>query len=109
MRDPFTVRTRLNFSSDQRTRIILFCSKLDLLAGETASAVTVQAEDTQGRVFPLVVEYVGKVPGFDWMTQVVVKLPDELEGAGAVQVSVSLRGMASNKAVITIKVGDTSP
>ena len=108
MRDPFAVRTQLNFSADQRTRIILFASQLDLLPGENASDVTVQAEDTQSKVLPLVVENVGKVPGFDWLTQVVVKLPDELEGAGDVQVSISLRGLVSNKAVITIKIGDTS-
>ena len=25
-------------------------------------------EDSQGRIFPLVVEFVGAVPGFDWLT-----------------------------------------
>ena len=28
--------------------------------------------------YPLTVEFVGKVPGFDWLTQVLVKLPDNL-------------------------------
>ena len=68
--------------------------------------MTAQAENAQGKGFPLVVENVAKVPGFDWLTQVVVKLPDELDGAGDVQVSISLRGMVSNKALITIKVSD---
>jgi hypothetical protein len=106
-RDPFTVRTQFNLSPDQRTRIILFASKLDLLAGENAADVIVQAEDTQGRVFPLLVENVAKVPGFDSLTQFVVKLPDELEGAGNVQVSITFHGLVSNKAVIMIKAGDT--
>jgi hypothetical protein len=39
---------------------------------------------------------------------VVVKLADELEGKGDVQVSITLRGLASNKGVVTIKAG-TSP
>lgn len=104
-RDPFTVRPQLDFSSDHLTRIILFASKFDLLPGENASAVIAQAEDTQGRVFPLAVEYVGTVPGIDGMTQVVVKLPNELDGAGDVQVSVSLHGLVSNKPIITIKAG----
>ena len=81
---------------------MLFASQLDLLPGEGASAVTAQAEYNGGKVVPLVVEYVGKVQGFDSLTQVVVKLPDELAGAGNVQVSVSLRGLVSNKALITI-------
>ena len=105
-RGPFAVRTRFNFSPDQRTRILLFASNLELLPGEDASKVTAQAENAQGKGFPLVVENVAKVPGFDWLTQVVVKLPDELDGAGDVQVSISLRGMVSNKALITIKVSD---
>ena len=44
----------------------------------------------------------------DGLTQVVVKLADDLEGKGDVQVSISLRGSASNKGVVTIKSG-TSP
>jgi hypothetical protein len=43
------------------------------------------------------------------MTELVVKLPDELEGAGDVHVRVSLRGVQSNSALITIKVAGTSP
>lgn len=104
-RDPFTVHTPHNFSLDRQTRIILFASNIELLPGEDASDVTARAEDVQGRVSPLIVENVRKVPGFDWLTQVVVKLPDELDGAGDVQVSISLRGLVSNKAVITVKLG----
>jgi len=35
-----------------------------------------------------------------------VKLPDELEAAGDVQVSISLHSSTSNKGVITIKASD---
>ena len=107
-RGPFAVRTRLSFNPDQRTRIILFASNLELLPGEDASDVTAKAEDAQGNVIPLIVENVGKVPGFDWLTQVTIKLPDELETKGEVQVSITLRGRVSNKGLVTIKVG-TSP
>jgi uncharacterized protein (TIGR03437 family) len=72
----------------------------ELLPGEDASNITVKAQNTT-----LVVESVRQVPGSEWMTQLVVKLPDELEGAGDVQVSVSLHGVTSNKALITIKAG----
>jgi VCBS repeat protein len=101
-RDPFSVRTIQNFSSDQHTRIMLFASNMDLLPGEPISAVTAQAETESGGVHMLAVEYVGKVLNFNSLTQINVSLPDELEGAGNVQVSVSLHGVASNKALITI-------
>ena len=100
VRDPFPLTTPYNFSSDQRTRIMLFAIGLELLPGEDASVVTAQAEDSAHRIYPLAIEYVGKVPGFDWLTQVNVRLPDGLAAAGDVLVSISLRGAASNKVVI---------
>lgn len=103
VRDPLPIITSLNFSSDHRTRVMLFATNADLLPGETSSVVTAQAEDSQHRIFALPVEFVGKVPGFDWLTEVVVKLPDELTNAGDVQVSIALRGVASNKALLTIQ------
>ncbi|HEX8774717.1 MAG TPA: hypothetical protein VF735_14190 [Pyrinomonadaceae bacterium] len=103
MRDPFPVVTMQNFSQDHRTRVILFALDLDLDPGEAASAISAQAEDSHGNVFPLTIEHLGTVPGYDWITQVNIKLPDELGGAGDVQVSVSLHGKMSNKALITIR------
>lgn len=103
MRDPFPVSTLLNFSLDQRTRIMLFATGLELMPNESISAVTAQAEDSAHKIYPLTVEYVGKVPNLDWATQVTVSLPDGLAGAGDVLVSVSLRGAASNKVIVGIR------
>ena len=103
LRDPFPLTTLNNFSFDQRTRITLFAIGLELMPGEDVSVVTAQAEDTGHKVYPLKVEYVGKVPGFDWLTQVVIRLPDDFVNAGDVLVNVSLRGAVSNKAVIGIR------
>lgn len=101
MRDPFPLTTTNNFSADHRTRVTLFAVNLELLSGENISVVTAQAEDAAHKLYPLQVEYVGKVPAFDWLTQVVVKLPDA--GAGDFWVTISLRGAASNKALIGIR------
>ena len=103
LRDQFSLNTLFNFSSDQRTRVVLFATGLELMPGENISVVTAQAEDSAHMVYPLTVEYVGKVPNFDWLTQVNVRLPDGLAGAGDVLVSVSLRGAASNKVIIGIR------
>ncbi|MDQ3802620.1 MAG: hypothetical protein M3416_02035 [Acidobacteriota bacterium] len=102
-RDPFTLFSPQNLSPDRRLRVMLLAANLRLLPGEDASAVLVQAEDSRHRLFPLPVEFVGKVPNFDWLTQITVSLPDELEGAGDVWVSVSLRGVSSNRALIKIQ------
>ena len=103
MRDPFSVLTLQNFSPDRQARVALFAVHLELGAGEDSSAVTAQAEDAAQRIYPLSVEYVGKVPLFDWLSQVIVKLPGEIAGAGDVMVSIKLRGASSNKVLIKIK------
>ena len=103
LRDPFPIVNTLNLSFDQRTRIILFATGLKLMPGEDASSVTALAEDSQGGLHPLTVEFVGNVPSLNWLTQVVIKLPDQLTNAGDVRVSISLHGATSNKAIISIK------
>ena len=101
--DPFAVVNTNNFSSDQRTRIILLTTGLKLAAGEDTTAVTVTAEDPQLGVHPLAVEFVGPVPGFNWLTQVVVKLPDSLANKTSALATITVHGVTSNKALITIK------
>jgi hypothetical protein len=103
LRDPFPLATTNNFSLDQRTRITLFAVGLELLPGEDVSVVTAQAEDVGNKIYPLKVEYVGKVPGFDWLTQVVIRVPDDFLNAGDFLVSVHLRGAVSNKVVVGIR------
>jgi hypothetical protein len=103
VRDPFPVVTSQNFSSDRHSRVMLFAVNVDLRPGENASTVTAQAEDSTHRIYPLPVESVGKVPGYDWLTQVVVKLPDELGSAGDVSVSINFRSATSNKVLVRMK------
>jgi hypothetical protein len=99
LRDAFGLINPLNFSSDQRTRIVLFAVDLNLAAGDL---ITVQAEDAQHVIHQLPVEFVGAVPGFGGLSQVVVKLPDDL-APGDFMVSLTLRGVSSNKGLMTIK------
>jgi len=103
MRDPFPLNTPFNFSSDHQTRIILLARNADLLPGETSSAITAQAEDSLLMVYPLTVEFSGKVPGFDSWTQVVVRLPDSVSGNGDLLATITIHGKISNKARIRIQ------
>jgi uncharacterized protein (TIGR03437 family) len=103
MRDPFPLTNLFNFNADTRTRVMLFVTNLDLLPGENSAAVTARAEDAGLNVYPLTVEYVGKVAGFDWLSQVVVKLPDNTPAGQTILVSVTLKGQTSNKAPVRLK------
>ena len=98
VRDPFAVLNPFNFSFDHRTRIMLFAMNADLLPGENISAVTARAEDAQLNTYPLTVEFVGTVPGYDWLTQIVVKLPDNLPVNQNLFVTITLHNQTSNKA-----------
>jgi CSLREA domain-containing protein len=112
VRDPFALLGDHNFSSDHRTRITLFALHAQLKAGETASAVTAEA-DVSGTIVPLTIESVRTVPNFDWLTQVVVKFPVNFStgGGGPVdaRIRISLRGANSNQAVITIVPAPPGP
>lgn len=107
-RDPFPVSQTILFSADPRTRVMLFAQNVELLPGETASALTAAAEDSAHNVYPLTVERVDRVPGFEWMTSVVVRLSDQMTGStGEVLVGVTLRGRASNR--VRFRVGAQQP
>jgi Big-like domain-containing protein len=102
-KEPISVVAEHFLAADQRTRLILIGLNLELKPGETVSAITAQAEDAQQKTYLLAVESVSSVPKFPWLIQVIVKLPDELQGAGEVWLSVSLRGNKSNKVSLRIK------
>ncbi len=100
--DPMTVISDHNFSSDHHTRINLFAYNLELRNGEDQTAITVEAEDAQHQVYQLPIEAVTEVPNFNWISQVTVKLTDELQGRGNVAFRVKLRGLASNQLPISV-------
>jgi glucose/arabinose dehydrogenase len=102
-RDPFPLLDPFNFSSDSRTRLMFFGTNLDLLPGELSTALTARAEDAQLNVYSMTVEFVGKVPGYDWLTEVVLRLPDNLPNGQDVWVSVTLHGQTSNRARIRMR------
>ena len=101
--ETFPIINERNFSSDQRTRILVFATGVKLAAGENASAVTATAEDSVGGVRPLAVEFVGQVPNFDWLSQVVLKLSDQLP-TGDQKIRISLHGQTSNFVLVGVKL-----
>lgn len=105
LREPFPPNQLISFGADSRTRIMLFAKNLDLLPGENASSVTVEAENGARVRYPLTVEHVGKVAGFEWLSMLIVRLHDELGDVGDVLVGLQLRGMASNR--VRIGIGHT--
>jgi Calx-beta domain len=89
-----------NFGPTNRTRIALFATGLNL----TGPPVTATAEDSQGNVQPLTVEFVGKLPNpdFAWLTQVVVKFNDQ-PTTGDLKLRVSWDGHTSKPVPVAVQ------
>ena len=102
-REPFTVRTPVNLSSDHRTRIMLFAINVELLSGETPSAITVRAIDARGQSYDLPVEQLVKFPNLSWLSSLIVRLPDDTSINGDLTINVTLHGATSNSALVAIK------
>lgn len=110
--EPFSLNSEANFNpSDPQTRITLFGMNLDFLQGEGLNALTADAQDAAGNIYPLGVEYVGTVPSFDGIYMVVVRLNDSMpNNVGDVLVRLNLHGMASNRVRVAIgQVGGGPP
>jgi uncharacterized protein GlcG (DUF336 family) len=101
-REPFSTLTKIKFGTDRATRVMLFAMNVNLQPGETASAITADAEDAAHNIYPLVVESAGRVPDQPWATSIVMRLPPELPETGDVLVRIKYGGIASNRVRVGI-------
>ena len=101
-REPFTTTADVPFSSDSATRIMLFALNLSFRPGETAGAVTADAEDADHNLHELLVEHVGSVTNQPWATSIVMRLPPSVPATGDVLVRIKYRGLASNRVRVGI-------
>ncbi|MFL6336848.1 MAG: DUF1800 family protein [Pyrinomonadaceae bacterium] len=124
--EPFPVVSPVNWNADksntrdQQTRVMLFAMGLPLLAGEGAGALTADAQDSSGRVYPLKVEALSK-PSYDifdvtgkrhvaqpqdWLWAVTLRLDEQMtDTLGDVLVRINLHGLSSNR--VRIAIGQT--
>jgi hypothetical protein len=101
-RDPFSVRNFSNFSTDHTTRVMLLSANLDLQPGDGPSIVTVQADNGNGSPYPLTVEWIGRLPGLDWITVVIVKLPAGLTDSNQALFSITAHNQSSNAVLVSL-------
>jgi len=100
--EPFSPTATIAYASDTRTRVCIFAMDLELLAGEGANAFSSDVQDGSGKIYPLKVEYVGRVPDFPGITMIVVRLADDLGDVGDVLLRLNLHGMSSNRVRVAI-------
>jgi hypothetical protein len=110
--EPFQLTSDGYFgASDSRTRIALFGTDFEFLQGEGVNALSADAQDAAGALYPLSVEYVGTVPNFAGVYMVIVRLNDSMaSNLGDVLLRLRLHGMASNRVRVAIgQIGGGPP
>src|SRR6185369_4563291 len=103
-RDPFPVVNAadlLNLGVDRNTRVIVFATNLQLLQGESSSAVTVTLVDSNNQSYEIPAEEVRPVPNFPF-TQVIFRLPDNAP-VGTCIITLKAHGQTSNSGSIRIR------
>jgi len=102
-RDPVALSNNAYFGADKRTRLQLYVVDLDLFSGETLSIISASARDAQQVSHALTIEDLRKVPGVPWMSQLTLRLPNEVVSPGDAFVSVTARGQQSVEVRIHIQ------
>jgi len=100
IREPFSLTTLFNMSTDQRTRVMLFATNLD---PATRNTWVVTAVSTTGVQYQLPVEYAGLCLGADATTSFIVILPQDPALHGDLTVTLSVAGVRSNPIVFAIR------
>nr|MDQ2936991.1 hypothetical protein [Acidobacteriota bacterium] len=96
--EPFFAKSSFfGYGSDKSNTIILFAVNLSLKIGDDGNAVTASAEDVAHRQYALKVEYVGKVPGQEWLTQLNLGLDKDMGDVGDVLIRIAYQGVNSNR------------
>jgi uncharacterized protein GlcG (DUF336 family) len=103
-KEPFPLAASVRFGNDTQTRIMLFSKNLQLQPGETAADVTAHIETSNGPR-PVMVEYVGILPDYDWATTVIIRLPADIGDVGDVLVGIRYHNMNSNR--VRLGIGHT--
>ncbi len=96
--EPFLPTSSVRWSTDNRTRVVLYALNLTLQPGENFSAVTVEAEDGTQRRYNFEVEYVGLVPEQPLISAIIIRLSNDLTAVGDLLVQVKYQGRNSNRA-----------
>ncbi|HVF49592.1 MAG TPA: hypothetical protein VNA19_05875 [Pyrinomonadaceae bacterium] len=115
----FGMFTSAALSGDQRTRVMLFATGIRAAANfesandvrkgngvvlaNLAESVAVQARLSDGRTYLLPVEYAGAQGQYAGVDQITVRLIQELQGAGNVELTIVVDGQHSNTATITVR------
>jgi hypothetical protein len=100
--EPFDLTYDYPWSGRRRTRLVLFATNFELQPNDSVANISVELEDVSHRIYPLTVEYVGKVQEIESVNRIVVRLNDDLTDLGDVLVRITYRGVSSEPLLVGI-------
>lgn len=100
--EPFPTNQLVQFTSDTRTRLMIFARNLAI--SEEASGLLVEAKDSANRLYTLTVESVGRLPQAQSISYIIVRLSDEMSvDTGDVELRLYYHGLISNQVKVSIR------
>lgn len=104
VRDPFPVMNVLSpfLGGDVNRRVMIFASNLQLVPGDTTSAVVVSLIDSNNQTYDIQAEDVRPVPNFPFV-QIIFRFPDNLP-LGTCTVRVTAHGQMSNLGTFKVRL-----
>jgi hypothetical protein len=97
---PFSIVSSFGFSGDGLTRLAVFSTNIEPTTA--SSEISVAAEDDEGHIYPLEIEYFGDVPGQIWLKQLNIKLSQTMPTDKCLKLKLTVAGVVSNDARICI-------
>lgn len=91
-----------NVRADERERLTIYVTNLDLLADEGVNALRLDAQDSRGVRFPIVPEKLEPLADRPWVYALTIRLSREMKNVGDVLVRLNWRGVASNRVRMAI-------
>lgn len=87
---PFSIVRPFDFEGDGVARVVIFAKHLEAVA--QPSQMSLMAEDAEGQLHPVEVEFMGYVAGQTWMKQLNIKIPPNVGEGGCVKLRLSVPG-----------------
>ncbi len=101
--EPFSpTASSLLYGLDTRTRITFFVLNLPVQSEQDLAIIMADAEDASHQHYPCKVESVRPAPGQPWMSQIVLRLNENIGDVGDVLIGISYGGVSSNRVRVSI-------
>src|SRR5947209_1266182 len=89
--------TSILYGSDKRTRLLFYAVNLAVQPGDLPASISAGAEDASHRQYLMIVEDIRPLAGQEWISQITLRVDEEIGDVGGVLVGINYQGVGSNR------------